>query len=300
MDGTPEQPPRSNEDLTNDPIAETAEEPTPFIPPGSQVTQSGNSNDAHDMDIQTTQITEKPPPDSFEEANDHTAQATNTPEAQRTRNLISFTRTVSSSSQTTASTSPSREPNNRDSTPDDEDWYPSIDPNSRLRDDEVADLSPQSPPRGIQIAQNKAEDTRTRGKKAMSKNWQKFRRWLHFVWLDLLVMKLALLVALLFNDYVQTYRYSQRFFPVVYNPLSEEWEGPIWLGYPRLNTSNKAASLASKFGITTSGFIIEPLFAGVILEIVGFAVLGLMQIWVRDAWDFTAAKLGMTKALVTV
>ena len=288
-------------DGPNDLPPEATGEPASFMPPGLQVHQTRNSTDAHDTDRHNTQITETPNSINLEEANGNATQTTDTPESQRTGNLVSFTRAVSSSSQTTMrSTSPSLEPSNHDLTPDDDDWYPDIDQSGRLRNDTVAQISPQDPPCGIQIVRDKTEDSGNRSKKAIFKMWHKFRRWLHFVWLDLLVMKLALLVALLVNDHVQTYRYSQRLFPVVYNPLSEQWEGPIWLGYPRLNTSNKVASFASKVGITTSGFIIEPLTAGIVLEVVGFAVLGLMQIWVRDAWDFTAAKLGMTKALVTV
>ena len=104
--------------------------------------------------------------------------------------------------------------------------------------------------------------------------------WLHYVWLDIFAMLLILAITYICLRLLPTFRFRQRVFPVRLNAVSLLWEGPEFLSYPVID------------------FVVPVMVLGVALPMIAIAVFAVMQIWVRNVWDFTAGVMGMLKGLI--
>ena len=156
-----------------------------------------------------------------------------------------------------------------------------------------------------------------------SKVWTGCKRWVHFVWVDLLAMMIMLLAMYLCQLFMPNYRMCDRIVQMTYNTRSSEFEGPIQYSFPRydarkpLDTTDFAGltdpfensrrtllernscSMAAKVTVASANyFLFPPIPMTLGLELSSLIILLLMQIWVRSQSDFTAAKIGMTKALI--
>lgn len=156
-----------------------------------------------------------------------------------------------------------------------------------------------------------------------SKFWTGCKRWVHFVWVDLLAMMIILLATYLCQLLMPNYRMCERYIPMTYNTRSGEFEGPIQYSFPRydapkvLETTDfggltdpsessrrtllerNSCSVAAKVTVASANyFLFPPILMTLGIELSSLMILLLMQIWVRSQSDFTAAKIGMTKAMI--
>ena len=327
MDGPSEPPSPSAQSPTDSPASEIAEEAIVMTPPASPTLSAQSSTDStgvqppdeplvstppgppsskpdeaaitHHIEAPILQNAETPTPTTSERTNGTITQPKGNLPSQPPEQSPSSTPIRSQSSPTSTSATSSFHSSDQRAAPDNGSWYAPTHRNARFIGTQVGRGPTQSPPRHIQIARNDTRPKRSKSKKYFTKSWHDFKHWLHLVWLDLLVMAIALVVSQLFQKHVPTFRKHKRFIPMVYNPTSEMWEGPVWLAYPRLNRISQSAAPLSVLGIASDGFIIAPIVVGIILGVVGFVVVGFMQIWVRDGWDFTAATLGILKAMLS-
>ncbi|KAL9128005.1 MAG: hypothetical protein Q9217_003231 [Psora testacea] len=138
------------------------------------------------------------------------------------------------------------------------------------------------PLRYVDVLRNKAQTTGGGAKTKVMKLARRSAHWLHYVWLDIFFMLLILAVTYICLLFLPTYRFKHRAFPVAMNPISREWEGPVELSYPIVD------------------FVVPVTLVAIALPAIAILVLASMQIWVRNAWDFTAGVLGMLKGLVVI
>lgn len=156
----------------------------------------------------------------------------------------------------------------------------------------------------------------------ISKIWIGCKRWVHFVWLDVLAMMMTMLATYLCQKYLPNFRMCDRYIPMTYNTASDQFEGPIQYSFPRYDPrrlldvielgglpgpyENSRRTLFERNSCYVSGqatvpgatFLFPPTRMTLGISISSLMVLLLMQIWVRNQQDFTAAKMGITKALI--
>ena len=327
MDGPSEPPSPLAESPTKNPSSEPTENPAVFTPPSLSSSSAESSSDnlpitnqdepvypilpgssrpnsrdgtiTPPRDAPTSQIPGRPPSLRSEATNSATAQPVGSPSFQNTEQPLSSTPTRQPSTPISTGTTSSLQSSDLRTTPNNDDWYEPMRRNARPTSAQLGRPPPQSPPRHIQIARNDPRPSHSKSRKLLSKSWRNFKHWLHLVWLDLLAMVIGLVITELINKFATTFRKHNRYIPMVYNPISEMWEGPVWLDYPRLGDDSLSATIGSKLGISSNGFVLVPILVGFILAAEGFVVIGFMQLWVRDGWDFTAATLGTLKCMIT-
>ena len=138
----------------------------------------------------------------------------------------------------------------------------------------------ESPPRRIGVLRRKADAIGKSATARAAKLAIGFLHWLHYVWLDVLGMLLILAVMYICLRCLPIFRFEHRAFPVRLNVFTLRWEAPLELSYPIMD------------------FIFPVIPLGVLLPVIAIFIFAVMQIWVRNVWDFTAAVLGMLKGLI--
>ena len=156
-----------------------------------------------------------------------------------------------------------------------------------------------------------------------SKFWTGCKRWLHLVWVDLLAMMIMMLATYLCQRFMPNYRMCERYIQMTYNTRSGDFEGPIQYSFPRYESlkvwettdfggltdpsENSRRTLfqrdscftaAKATAASPSFFLFPPVRMTLGIELSSLMILLIMQIWVRSQADFTAAKIGMNKAMI--
>lgn len=135
--------------------------------------------------------------------------------------------------------------------------------------------------------------------KALFVHLRPFFHWLHYVWLDIAMIILGLLVALILRQDARIFNYENRRFPIIRNAAGS-WDPVVGIGWPRYLTPAHEAMKGVAGKPETPDFLIGIFMIGAAVAGVASAIFILMQLFVRDMWDKTAATIGMHKALVTV
>lgn len=148
--------------------------------------------------------------------------------------------------------------------------------------------SPKSPPKGARKIDSMAESTRLYIMQ-MARVWYCFKYWIRMTWFDLLSLLLALITYILCQTYLPMWQLFVRHFPMVFNKETGDWEGPVWLDYPKVDP----------VGDEAFGWAFQQAFFRFAIYTFPILLLALMQFKVRDPWDFTAACLGLCKAWMT-
>ena len=154
-----------------------------------------------------------------------------------------------------------------------------------------------------------------------SKIWTGCKRWVHLLWLDLLSMMFTLLATYLCQNFLPNFRLCERYIPMTYNTASHQFEGPIQYSFPRYNSAKyldiidneeypdpsedsrrtlferNLCPTGGKASVASATFLFPPVLMTLGIELSSLIILLFIQIWVRSQWDFTAAKIGMTKAM---
>lgn len=155
------------------------------------------------------------------------------------------------------------------------------------------------------------------------KIWTGCKRWVHFVWVDLLAMMIMMLATYLCQRFMPNFRMCERYIPMTYNTRSSDFEGPIQYSFPRHNAlktldatefgglnnpsensrrtlfeRNSCFTAAKATAASPSFFLFPPILMTLGIELSSLMILLIMQIWVRSQADFTAAKIGMNKAMI--
>ena len=105
--------------------------------------------------------------------------------------------------------------------------------------------------------------------------------WLRLVWLDLLAMICALIIAYFFNSKVKVFRQSERIF-AMWRDGPDDWHGQTYISHPK------------------QPLILTNLVAALIFSVVPIGIIVCMQVFVRNFWDMNTAVLGLVKGLVTM
>lgn len=134
---------------------------------------------------------------------------------------------------------------------------------------------------------------------AVSECIKSIGHWLHFVWLDVAMIILGLLVALILRKYTHIFHYNERGFLVAKNAQGY-WEAPMAISWPRYMSPAHISQVGSTQRRGLPDFILGIVLIGVSVSGGAVAIILLMQLFVRDLWDKVSATMGMLKALVTV
>ena len=148
--------------------------------------------------------------------------------------------------------------------------------------------SPKSPPQGASKVETMAEATRL-SLLQVARLWYCFKIWIRITWVDLLSLMIALVTYIVCERLLPIWPLFERHIPMVYNQMSDDWEGPVWLDHPKA-----IPGAARAFGWAFQEAVLR--YTVYTLPIL---VMAVMQFQVRDVWDFTAACLGLAKAWLT-
>lgn len=105
--------------------------------------------------------------------------------------------------------------------------------------------------------------------------------WLRLVWLDLLAMICALIIAYFFKSKVRVFRQSERTF-AMWRDGPGDWHGQTYISHSK------------------QPLILSNLVAGLIFSVVPIGILVCMQVFVKNFWDMNTAVMGLVKGLVTM
>ena len=105
--------------------------------------------------------------------------------------------------------------------------------------------------------------------------------WFRLVWLDLVGMICALIIAYFFNTKVKVFRQKERTF-AMWRDGPNVWHGQTYISHPK------------------QPLILNNLVAALIFSVVPIGIIVCMQFFIKNFWDMNTAVFGLVKGLVTM